>query len=48
MTGLYGDRLGAEVVDGQVRQFLTLMNREPVLDRPLPLSEYVTNRFLDA
>jgi NitT/TauT family transport system substrate-binding protein len=31
MTKLYGDRLGAEVIEGQVTQLLTLLNREPAL-----------------
>ncbi|HYX90392.1 MAG TPA: ABC transporter substrate-binding protein [Myxococcaceae bacterium] len=31
MTRLYGDRLGAEVIEGQVTQLLTLINREPAL-----------------
>lgn len=31
MTKLFGDRLGAEVIEGQVAQLLTLINREPAL-----------------
>ncbi len=31
MTRLYGQRLGAEVIEGQVNQLLTLINREPAL-----------------
>jgi NitT/TauT family transport system substrate-binding protein len=31
MTKLYGDRLSAEVIEGQVTQLLTLINREPAL-----------------
>src|SRR5712692_9200035 len=31
MTKLYGDRLGAEIIEGQVSRLLTLVNREPGL-----------------
>jgi NitT/TauT family transport system substrate-binding protein len=31
MTKLYGDRFGAEVIEGQVTRLLTLVNREPAL-----------------
>lgn len=33
MTKLYGDRLGARVIEGQVRQLLGLINREPAPGR---------------
>jgi NitT/TauT family transport system substrate-binding protein len=33
MTGLYGDRLGADVLDGQVKQLLPLIQREPALGK---------------
>jgi NitT/TauT family transport system substrate-binding protein len=31
MTRLYGDRLGAEIIEGQVSRLVTLINREPAL-----------------
>jgi NitT/TauT family transport system substrate-binding protein len=33
MTGLYGDRLGAEVLEGQVKNLLPLIQREPTLGK---------------
>jgi NitT/TauT family transport system substrate-binding protein len=33
MTRLYGDRLGARVIEGQVRNLLPLINRQPALGR---------------
>ena len=31
MTKLYGDRLGREIIEGQVTRLLTLVNRQPGL-----------------
>jgi NitT/TauT family transport system substrate-binding protein len=33
MTGLYGDRLGADVIEGQVKNLLPLIQRAPALGK---------------
>ncbi len=36
MTKLYGDRLGAKVIEGQVRNLIPLVNQKPALGRAVP------------